>query len=258
MWCTHRLTPPMASWILATLKASGLDLDEYTRVTHAVAYPHRVDAQVVENVAAILAHCKRLEDTLGPREVLDTLLAQHSIVRHLLQGGCPDKLTKPLKLVESAIACTIGTCLINMGQHHRATDYFGQARRAGHDAGNPACAAYAAANASFSAFLRADTPTAQDMAAAARNLAARTHDLRLQALTEQMAAAAYALDGQYQPCMTACTRAQEHLANANGRNLDSLAYWVHHGTLVLQPQGVILGVDDPGGGGCVVDLRVCW
>lgn len=103
-----------------------------------------------------------------------------------------------------------------MGHFQAAKDYFGHARRAGHDAGNPACAAYAAANTVLAALLRGDTPTALDMAAAARSLAARTHDLRLKALAEQMAAAAYALDGQYNPCAVACTRAHEFLASANG------------------------------------------
>lgn len=112
-----------------------------------------------------------------------------------------------------------------------AMRYFGHARKAGHAAGNPAYAAYAAANASLTAFLRGDTPTALDTAAAARSLAARTKDGRLKALAEQMAAGAYALDGQYELCLSACARAEDFLANANGRATESLAYWVHDGVL---------------------------
>ncbi|MGH3755964.1 MAG: helix-turn-helix domain-containing protein, partial [Pseudonocardiaceae bacterium] len=78
-----------ARWALAALGLSGLDPDECARVAHAVDAPRRVDAQVVSNLATTLAYCNRQEDTLGPGEVLDTVIAQHQIVRHLLTGGCP-------------------------------------------------------------------------------------------------------------------------------------------------------------------------
>jgi tetratricopeptide (TPR) repeat protein len=159
-------------------------------VAQALEALRRVDAQVVENLAISLAQCKRMEDKLGPGEVLDTVVAQHGLVRRLVAGGCPDNLVKPLKLVESNMASTIGISLINMGHPDTATGYFQRARKAGHDARNPAYAAYAATNASMAAFLLGDTPTALDTAAAARSLAARTHDVRLKALAEQTAAAA--------------------------------------------------------------------
>ena len=149
----------------------------------------------MENLSVTLASCKRLEDKLGP---------------------------------------AIGGYLFDMSRPEAARDYFQHARIAGHHAGNPACAAYAAANASLAAFLRGDTPTALDTAAAARSLAARTDDVRLKALAEQMAAAAYALDGQYGPCMAACARAHDFLASANGCAANSLAYWVHEGKLDSQ------------------------
>ncbi len=235
----------MISGTLAAVGLSGLDADEYTRIAQAVAAPHRADAQVVENLAVTLASCKRLEDKLGPCEVLDTVVAQHGLVRHLLAGGCPDNLVKPLKLVESDMASAIGGYLIDMGRPEAASGYFQRARRAGHHAGNPAYAAYAAANASLAAFLRGDTPTAVDTAAAARSLAARTSDPRLKALAEQMAAAAYALDGQYGPCMAACARAHDFLASANGGAANSLAYWVHEGTLDSKRSVFLCLLDKP-------------
>lgn len=219
--------------VLAAAGLPGLlvDLDETTRLIHAVEVPRRVDAQVVHNLAATLAYCKRLEDTLGPREVLDTVTAQHRLVHRLLAGDCPEQLRKPLHLVDSTIACAIGGYLVGMGQPEESSRYFAHARKAAHDAGNPVCAAYAAANTSFVAFERGDTPTALDAAAAARSLAARTDDTRLKAFAEQMSAAAYALDGQYDPCVRACDRAHDFLTTANGSAPDSPAYWVHHGSI---------------------------
>ncbi|MGH3801223.1 MAG: hypothetical protein ACRDTD_14010, partial [Pseudonocardiaceae bacterium] len=183
---------------------------------------------MINNLAAMLFYCKRLEDKLGPCQVLDTVVAQHRLVHRLLAGGCPNQLRRSLSLVDSTMACAIGGYLVGMGHPDQGAGYFAHARRAAHDAGNPVCAAYAAANTSFAAFERADTPTALDSAAAARSLAARTDDPRLKAFAEQMAAAAYALAGQYGSCMRACDRAHDFLTNANGNPPDSPAYWVHH------------------------------
>jgi hypothetical protein len=221
----------VARQALGVVGLSSLDVDECTRVALAVESPHRVDARVVKNLATTLAYCRRQEDTLGPAEVLDTVLAQHQIVRHLLHCGCPDEWRRPLRTVDSNIATTIGSHLVDMGQPNMARRYLERGRRAGHEARNPASAAYAATEASFAAFVRGDTPTALDTSAAARSLAARTDDPRLKALAEQKAAGAYALDGQYGPCMAACERAGDFLAGASGSGAESLAYWFHEGTL---------------------------
>ncbi len=221
----------LAGSVFAAVGLAGLDADEYTRVARAVAVPSRIDAQVINNLAVTLAVCKRQEDRLGPLQVVDTVVAQHGLVRRLLAGDCPEKLHKALSLVDSNIACTIGGYLIDMGQPEAASRYFQRARRAAHDAGNPTYAAYAVRNASFAAFQRGDTPTALDTAAAARSLAARTDDTQLKALAELMAAGASALDGQYGPCMNASTRAHDLLTSTNGNNPDSPAYWVNHGTI---------------------------
>ena len=129
------------------------------------------------------------------------------------------------------MACAIGGYLIDMDQPEAASRYLQRARRAAHNAGNTAYAAYAMQNISFAARLRGDTPTALDTAADTRSLAARTDDAQLKALAELIAAGAYALDGQYGPCMNASTRAHDLLTTTNGNNPDSPAYWVHHGTI---------------------------
>ncbi len=221
----------LAGSVLAAFGLSGLDADEYTRVAQAVALPSRIDAQVINNLTITLTVCKRQEDNLGPCQVLDTVIAQHGLVRRLLAGDYPEQLRKALNLVDANMACTIGGYLIDMGQLEAASRYLQHARHAAHKAGNTACAAYAAADHSLVARLREDTPTALDTAAAARSLAARTDDAQLKARAEQCAAGAYALDGQYGPCMNASTRAHDLLTTTNGNNPDSPAYWVHHGTI---------------------------
>jgi len=228
----RRKAMQLAGSVLAAL--SGLDGDEYIRVAQAVALPGRIDAQVIKNLAVTLAVCKRQEDKLGPCQVWDTVIAQHQLVCRLLGGDCPEQLRKPLHLLDSNMAATLGGYLIDMGQHEAARGYFEHARRAAHKASHPALAAYAAANMSMAAFLRGDTPTALDTAAAARSLAARTEDPQLKALAEQMAAAAYALDSKYNLCMGASARAHDFLTHTNGSTSESLTYWVHHGTIDSQ------------------------
>jgi hypothetical protein len=200
-----------------------------------VALPSRLDAQVVKNLAVTLAVCKRQEDALGPCQVWDTVIAQHGLLHRILAASdCPEKLRKPLNLVDSNMAATIGGYLIDMGQPEAASRYFAHARHAAHNANNTAYATYAAINTSFAARLRGDTPTALDSAAASRSLAARTDDPQLKALAELMAAGAYAIDGQYSPCMSASARAHDVLTTTNGNVADSPAYWVHHGIIDSQ------------------------
>jgi transcriptional regulator with XRE-family HTH domain len=232
--------------VLAAAGLSWLNPDDYTRIAQAVVCPHRLDAHVVNNLAVTLAHCKRQEDTLGPCQVLDTVVAQHELVRRLREGGCPTQLQAPLSLVDSNMASTIGGYLIDMGDPDTASRYFARARRTAHEARNTSAAAYAAINASFAARLRGDTPTALDTAAAARSLAARTNDPRLQSLAEQMAAGAYALDGQHGPCMAATARAHDLLTTAHDKGVpDSPAYWVHHGGIDSQRSTYLALLDRP-------------
>lgn len=236
----------LAGSVLAAAGLSGLDAEEYTRLAQAVDSPRRVDAQVVQNLAAMLAHSKRLEDKLGPCLVLDTVVAQHRLVHRLLnKGGCPDQLRRPLSLIDSNMASAIGGYLVEMGHSDEGRDYFEHARKAAHDARNTVYAAYAAANISSAAFELADTPAALDNAAAARSLAARTDDPRLKAFAERMAGDAYALDGQYGPSMLAYDRAHNFLTTVNGNTPDSPAYWMHHGSIDSRRSLLLSRLDNP-------------
>jgi len=222
----------VAGLTLATIGVSGMDTDECVRVAQALDSPRRVDAQVIRNLASTFAHCRRQEDALGPFGVMETVVAQHGVVRSLLEGGCLEGgLSRSLLALESSMASSIGHYFVDLGDLDGAVRYFRLARKAGHDARSPACAAYAASNMSFAAYLSGAAHTAMDTAAAARSLAARTDDSRLKALAEQRAAAAYALNGQHGLCLAAYARAKELLASDTRSSPASPAYWVHEGTL---------------------------
>lgn len=68
-----------------------IDLDEQARVGSVLGNPGRIDPQTIEHIDAVLWHCKRQDDALGPRGVLDTVLAQRDLVRSLLPQ-CPATL----------------------------------------------------------------------------------------------------------------------------------------------------------------------
>jgi len=209
---------------LAAAGLSGLNLDDCERMALAVDAPQRVDARVVESLAIALAQFKRQEDTLGPSAVVRTVVAQYDVVGALLAGDVPEKMSRPLLSVKSAMAEEIGSCLVDLGDYDAAQHYLQQARKAGHDARNDACASFAAAGTSHAAFLRDEAHTAMDMATVARSLAARTTDPQLKANAELHTAAAFALGGQYGRCMAAHERARQHISGSAKSAPTSLAY----------------------------------
>ncbi len=209
---------------LAAAGLAGVNLDDCERMALAVGAPQRVDARVVESFAIALAQAKRQEDVLGPSTVVRMVIAQHNVVGELLAGGVPEKMSRPLLSVQSDMANEIGSCLVDLGDHDAAQHYLQIARKAGHDARNDACASFAAATTSHTAFLRDEAHTAMDMATVARGLAGRTHDPQLKANAELHTAAAFALGGEYGRCMAAYERARQHISGSARSGPHSLAY----------------------------------
>ncbi len=198
----------LVGWATTTAAGALISLDEWDRLVGVVEAPRRVDAQAIDSLSMFLRHCKRQEDALGPSMVHGTVLAQHGIVRRL-PPECPARVRPRLLSLHSDMAATIGGYLVDLNNHDRAQHYLSEARIAGHEAGNRVHPAYALSEASFSAYLRGETCTAMDTAAAARNLAAHTDDSLVKVLADQRAAAAHALDGQHATCVAACARARE-------------------------------------------------
>ncbi len=230
-------------WATTTAAGGLISLDEWDRLAAVIEAPRRVDAQTIDTLSTFLGHCKHQEDALGPSMVLDTVLAQHGLVRRLLPE-CPARLRPRLLSLHSDMAASIGGHLVDFNNHDRAQHYFRDARIAGHEAGDRVHAAYALSCASFSAYLRGETCTAMDTAAAARNLAARTDDALVKAVADQRAAAAHALDGQYAACLAAYSRAREGLAAAVP-GAESPAYWVHSGMIDGQLSGYLVALGRP-------------
>jgi hypothetical protein len=204
--------------------------DGWDRVASAVGAPRRVDGRVVETIAAMLAHCRRQEDALGPLCVIETVSAQHALTRHLLTD-CADRWRAPLLALDAAILAVVGSWHVDIGDHATAARCFTAGRIAAHEAKAKAYAAYVTASLSFLHYLRKDTPAALDSSAAARSLATGVTDLRVRAFAEQEAAGAFALDGQHGPCLAASERARELVRRADAAAESSMAYWFTAGVI---------------------------
>jgi hypothetical protein len=227
----------LVGWATTTASGALISLDEWDRLAAVIEAPRRVDAQTIDSLSTFLQQCKHQRDALGPSMVHGTVLAQHGIVRRLLPER-PVRLRPRLLSLHSDMTATIGEHLIDLNAHDRAQHCLREARIAGHAAGDRVRAAYALSEVSHSAYLRSETCTAMDTAAA-RNLAAHTDDALLKAYADQQAAVAHALDGQHAACIAAYTRAREGLAAAVP-GVESPAYWVHSGTIDSQLSGCLV------------------
>ncbi len=235
----------LAGQVLAAVGVAGLDEDEITRIAHTVATPGRVDNATVTHLGHTLRTSQALEDQLGPQQVIAAVMAQLSLVRGLLQGGVPDAYYRPLQEIAAKIAAVLGGYYVNLVDYERARICFRYARRMAHLAQSPACDAHAAASLTHSYFLTGDVVSALDCAQVTLGLGSQTPDLRVKAFSAQMAAAAYATNGQHRDCMRLHDRAKNLLARADDAELTSPLYWLSGGIFDGQQARYLLALHRP-------------
>ncbi len=124
-----------ATTVAAVPAVIGLDIDEQERLTGTIVSPSRVDERVIDHLAAMQQYCKRQDDALGSRAVLNTALAQRDLVRGLLTE-CPASLRSRLLSVYSDMSTSVGCYFFELNDFDSARYYGDQARAAAHDAGN--------------------------------------------------------------------------------------------------------------------------
>jgi hypothetical protein len=132
-----------------------LNDDELQRIALVAAQSSRVDEATIGHIEAVLHHCRRQEDTLGPQAVLETVLAQHQLVRSLLPAA-PDALRDRLWSLLANICRSIAWMLFNLNDFRGADYYFAQARTAAHEADDDAMNSFVLANWSQLATWRGD------------------------------------------------------------------------------------------------------
>lgn len=78
----------------------------------------------------------RQKQVLGPRAMLDTVLAQQELVSGLL-SGMSLRLRPRLLYTQSRMLNTVGSYFVELDDYDLAVDYYGQARVAAHNVGDP-------------------------------------------------------------------------------------------------------------------------
>jgi tetratricopeptide (TPR) repeat protein len=199
-----------------------LDLDEHERVASALSTPSRIDDRTIAHFETILRHCERQDDALGPRGVLETVLAQRNLIRSLLPE-CPATLRSRLLSTLSYASNQAGWLSFDLNDFDRAGHYYEDARMLAHEAENAELGACVLRGMSQLAIWRDKPRLGVDHAAAAVQWANRTGDMRLHALCADWAAHAYAADGQRDACLAALDTAH----TAIGKIGDQTAGYVY-------------------------------
>jgi len=221
-----------------------LDEGELHRLALAAQTPARLDGQAVAHVEAILAHCIRQEDVLGPQAVLETALAQHHLVIRLLSGVSEEQLRRRLLSLLADISRFTGWLLFNSGDFAGADHYYGQARRAAHDADDDLMTSFVLAQWSHLATWSGDPRLGVEHALGALVWAQRGGSPVLAAYAHDVGARAYAgvlrredtrnRSKDHARCRTAMSASATHLTDSTpddpGRNL---VYFFEPGMLIL-------------------------
>ena len=233
--------------VAATVAASpiiSLDSEEQERLAKAIAVPSRVDEQVIDHIETMLQECKRQEDALGSRTVLDTVLAQRHLTHDLL-GDCPSTLRPRLLSIYSDMSTSIGYYFFDLNDLDSARYYCDQARVVAHEAGNTDLGIYALCEMSYFASWQGETSASIDLAAAAKNLLSKTDNPLMRVGVAQRAATAYATDGQHKVCMVELERAQDSLMSAGQVSVESPLYFYNEGYFTSHRSECLLRLGKP-------------
>lgn len=216
------------SWASAAAAAApvlaGLDDAERTRVATAMVSPARVDDAVIDHIDAVLWHCMRQDDALGPQAALDTVLAQRRLVGTFLPDAAVSVRNRVLSLYAN-LSRFAGWLSFDLGNYDAAGEYYEAARSAAHEAQDTALGAFVLCNMSHLATWRGRARIGIDHALAALGWANQTPDPRLRAYAWDVAARAYALDRQDQLARHALDQAASGLQHPNQPDLTHVYFY---------------------------------
>lgn len=223
-----RLVGWTASCVAAAPMLPDFNPDDQQRVTRAITMPSRVDATAIDHIEAVLWHARRQDDLLGPQAGLHTVLSQRNVIRWIL-ADCPSSLRPKVLSLLSVASRLAGWLSFDMGDYQGAWFYYQQARDTAHEARNGALGAQVLCNMSHLATWQGTPRLGIDYAVAAQGWAVQTDDMPLKAYAYQVAARAYAADGQ-ERALHQMERAENCLSENDSS--PSLAYFNDRALLV--------------------------
>ncbi|MGH3916500.1 MAG: hypothetical protein ACRDTC_24280 [Pseudonocardiaceae bacterium] len=199
---------------LAASAAGIVDGDGYERLAAVLSGSSRVDTQTIEHIEAILRHCERQDDVLGPQAALETVLAQRDLAHSLLLD-CPGSLRPQLLSALSYASREAGWLSFDLNDFTSAAYYYEGARELAHEAGNTELGATVLCNMSHLAVWQGKPRTGIDHAVAASQWINRTDDMRLRAFCADKTAGAYAADRQRDRCLATLDAAEAALGSVD-------------------------------------------
>jgi hypothetical protein len=209
----------------------NLSPGEQDRVVAAVQTPARVDDTVVDHIEGVLWRCMRQDDSLGPQSALDTVLAQRNLAYGML-SGCPDRVRPRLLSAFANLSRFAGWLSFDLNDFDSGWYYYEQARTAAHEAQDTPLGALVLCHMSHLATWQQHPRVGIDHAVAAQGWAAHTGDPLLHAFSHDVAARAYAMEGERGACFAALDDAQRAVDGAAAlAPRHSLAYFYSQGQL---------------------------
>ncbi|MGH3850157.1 MAG: hypothetical protein ACRDRT_10700, partial [Pseudonocardiaceae bacterium] len=198
--------------------------DEQQRVASVLSTPSWVDTRTIEHIEAVLSGCRRQDDALGPQAVLDTVLAQRDLARALL-FECPADLRPRMLSALSDASRDAGWLSFDLNQFDHAAYYYEDARALAHEAQNVELGAFVLCQMSHLATWQGRPSIGMDHAVAAGQWVNRTDDMLVRAYTADVAARAYAADGQRDACLTALDTAHAALTAAGDQTPRRVSFY---------------------------------
>lgn len=197
---------------LIAARAPGRNDDEYERLVYVARHPARLDAAVVDGLAATLASQRRLEDVIGSAAVLESAKSNLTLVLRLLrEAGGPH--TQRLAAVASETSQFTGWLHKALGRHSEAGNLYDQALRLGAQAKENDLSATAL---SMRGHLAWAEGAVGDMAALSEAAADLATTAGTRAVATQQQGRALALAGEREGALRAIGRAEEILETARG------------------------------------------
>jgi hypothetical protein len=219
---------------------------EQDRVVAAVHTPSRVDGTVLDHIEGVLWRCLRQDDLIGPQSALDTVLAQRNLAFGML-SHCPGRIRPRLLAGFANLSRVAGWLSFDLNDFESAWYYYEQARTAAHDAQDTELGALVLCHMSHLATWQHHPRVGIDHALAAQGWTVQTPDPLLHAFGHDVAARAYAMEGERDSCLAELDRAERsvRVSEDHGVPRKSLAYFYSRGQLDATRSHCHLQMGDP-------------
>lgn len=238
-----RLLGWAASAVAASPLYEGFDAGEQMRIARGIEIPSRVDNSLLDHIENVLWRLIQQDDALGAQATLETVQAQRNVVR-LILPECPSRLRPRLLSLFSNFSLQTGWVLYDLTDFDSASYYYEHARTTAHEAQNTELGALVLCTMSHLATWRGQPRVGIDHAVAAQGWASQTNEPRLRAYAADVAARAFARDGQAAACMRQLDRAHENLTAPCDADGQSRMYFYTPGQLAGTRSHCLLQLGD--------------